>query len=114
MTSLDACAIDEDETLKVDGPTDQNGVMCAYIPRARLEAPSACGAVSTEVYRGSSKWKKIERGYKLGEPMRCRVIAANLVEGLAVATAIPEEVRTVSPPSTHKMRIQSALIDICQ
>ena len=75
----------------------QGGVVGAYIPLARLATPAERGfdpsvAEGGEKVKMDTKWK-IEKEFKVGDELRCRIVAANLFEGLAIATAIPEQVR---------------------
>ena len=75
----------------------QGGVVGAYIPLARLATPAERGfdpsvAEGGEKVKMYTKWK-IEKEFKVGDELRCRIVAANLFEGLAIATAIPEQVR---------------------
>ena len=71
--------------------------MAAYIPLARLASAAERGGGghgddSSGRKSTSSGWK-IEKEFKVGDELRCRVVAANLMEGLPIATAIPNEVR---------------------
>jgi len=90
-----------------------------WVPLARCASAASRGAdeASHLVAReggenarlAKEKAWKLDKAFSLGDEVRIRVVAANLLEGLAVATAVPEEIDAVvlssqelAPGQVHK------------
>ena len=57
-----------------------SGLVGAYVPLARVATAAARGVDVSSTDKTAPKWR-IEKNFKVDDPIRCRIVAANLLEG---------------------------------